>query len=193
MLALLLLVAAANCLSLPLLDWDALFASLSIFVDDVYANEYSCMGNSSGTMQFLVFDIPLANTGATEIQPAELPFINVSLRNASGLLAENSFQLAYLRDEFCPSLEPGFDNTFYGGLSAGCNVTVPKEVRCRWLDITSFANNTEPLELTVLYAGEQRNFTFELPLLGQHYRDAEFSWLAFSLLLGAALLIAFIP
>lgn len=193
MLTLLLLAVVANCLSLPTLDWDLLFDSLSIFVDDVYANEYSCMGNSSGKMQFLVFDIPLANTGSSEIQPTALPYLNVTLRNSSGLLAENSFQLAYLRDQFCPSLEPGFDNTFYGGLSAGCNVTVPKEIRCRWLDITEFINNTEPLELTVQYAGEQRNFTFELPLLSQHYRDAEFSWLAFSLLLGAALLIAFIP
>jgi hypothetical protein len=184
---------SALAVTLPQLDWDSLFSSLSIYVDDVYANEYTCTGNSSGTKHFLVFDIPLANLGDADIQLTELPQFNLSLWNSSGLLAENSFQLAYLRDEFCPSTQPGFDNIFYKGLSAGCNVTVPKEFRCRWLEISQLVNHSGPLELSILYNGEARNYTFELDELEQHYRDAEFSWLAFSLLMAGSLAIVLIP
>jgi hypothetical protein len=195
MLPLFLLIGlAAALVHQPTLDWDGLFSSVSIFVDDVYASEYSCLGNRSGNLSFLVFDIPLANLRTEDIRiPLQLPYFNVSLSNSSGVLAETSFQLAYLRDDRCPSNYPGFDNSFYGGLSAGCNVTVPKEIRCKWLEITELMNNSEPLELSVRYNGEVRNYTFEIPLLEQHYRDGEFDWLALSLLLVSAIAIVALP
>jgi hypothetical protein len=191
----LILLGAVNCLvRQPTLDWDLMFNSLSIFVDDVYANEYTCVGNRSGHLSFLVFDIPLYNPSDSDMRlPVQLPYFNLSLSNASGLLAESSFQLAYLRDDLCPSKDPGFDNSFYGGLSAGCNVTVPKEIRCKWLEITELMNHTGILELSVLYNGESRSYSFEITGLVQHYRDAEISWLTFSLLLAAALTVVFVP
>lgn len=191
---LLLCIAAVRSLTLPVLDWDALFGSLSVEVDDIYNGEFACMGNQSGHKSFLVFSAELSNPSTdSEIRLLSLPWFNVSLYNSSSLLAENSFQLAYLRDEHCPSIAPGFDHVFYNGLSPLCNVTVRKGQGCRWLDISELVNKTEPMELLVTYNGEQRNFTFELPLLPSRYRDAEFDWLLLWILVGSALVVVVLP
>jgi len=189
----LLTVGCCRASVLPVLDWDGLFSSVSVFKDNVYIGEFHCLGNSSGLKSFLVFDIPLSNPYSESIQLLTLPFLDLFLYNDSILIANNSVQLAYIRDEFCPSLQPGYDHVFYKGISPECRVILPKAIPCLWLDVTELVNSTGPLELSVIYNSEERNYTFDLSLLKHRFRDLEFDWLSFSAVVGLALIIVFMP
>jgi hypothetical protein len=192
----LLLLSSLICSSLaalPTLDWEALFDSLTIYDDNVFAGEFDCTANRSGLMSFLVFDLKLGNTLDSDIVLLELPQFNVTLYNGSGAVANSSFQLAYLRDEFSPSHQPGYEHISYQGLSAGCNVTLPRGIPCQWLEITELVNSTDELELSVVYNSEERNFTLSLAEVKHRFKDSEFNWVGFSIVLAASLAVVFTP
>jgi hypothetical protein len=193
---LLFLSSSVISVTLPVLDWDGLFSSIKIYDDNVYAGEFECTGNRSGLMSFLVFDIPLSNSADyTDMILDALPRVNVTLFFANGSLAftNNSFVIEYLRDEQCPSIQPGFDHVFYNGLSSRCNVTLPRGIPCHWLEVTSLVNSTDDFELSIVYDSEERNFTLNFADTKHRFKDEEFHWTGFVILVTASVLIVLLP